>query len=333
MDEPANDQPLQYLDAYLVPLLPMLARPEVTDLFINRPGEVWIETLGGEMERHQAPDLDEAVLWGLARQIANLSHQGISREHPLLAATLPDGARVQIVAPPATRGPMAIAIRKHVVPEMTLAEYVASGSLADTIFKAGITEQPTTELPTGTAPEDLAAYLSDMVRKRRNIIISGGTSTGKTTFLSALMKEIGEKERLVLIEDTAELHVAHSNTVGLIAVRGELGEARVTTDDLLQAALRMRPDRIILGELRGSEAYTFLRAVNSGHPGSITTIHADSPERAIEQLALIVLQTGTQLSREDIVHYVRTVVDVVVQLDRSNGKRMISRITATRGSV
>ncbi len=330
MDEAANDQPLQYLDAYLVPLLPVLARPEVTDVFVNRPGEIWTETLTGELERHDAPELDEAGLWHLARQIANLSHQGISREHPLLAATLPDGARVQIVAPTATRGSMAIAIRKHVVPEMSLAEYFASGSLTGTVFSTGVTEHCAAELPAGETPEELATYLGEIVRKRRNILISGGTSTGKTTLLSALMKEIGKDERLVLIEDTAELHVTHPNMVGLLAVRGELGEARVTTDDLLQAALRMRPDRIILGELRGSEAYTFLRAVNSGHPGSLTTIHADSPERAIEQLALIVLQTGTQLTREDIVHYVRTVVDVVIQLDRRDGRRSISRIMGTR---
>lgn len=333
MEEAANDHPLQYLDAYLVPLLPMLARTDVTDVFINRPGEVWIETLCGDLERHEAPDLDEAGLWRLARQIANLSHQGISREHPLLSATLPDGARVQIVAPPATRGPMAMAIRKHIVPEMSLKEYISAGSLDTTAFSIGQAGQEEAEMPVGTSPDELANYLAEMVRKRRNILISGGTSTGKTTLLSALMKEIGRHERLILIEDTAELHLAHPNSVGLLAVRGELGEARVTTDDLLQAALRMRPDRIILGELRGSEAYTFLRAINSGHPGSLTTIHADSPERAMEQLALIVLQTGTQLTREDIIHYVRTIVDVVIQLDRRDGRRTISKILTNRGGI
>lgn len=333
MNSAANDQPLQYLDAYLVPLLPLLARTDVTDVFINRPGEVWIETLRGDLERHDAPELDEAGLWRLARQIANLSHQGISREHPLLAATLPDGARVQIIAPPATRGSMAVAIRKHIVPEMSLKEFITCGSFDGTAFSSGKSGQIETDVPSGTAPSDLADFLAEMVRNRRNILISGGTSTGKTTLLSALMKEIGQHERLVLIEDTAELHLAHPNAVGLLAVRGDLGEARVTTDDLLQAALRMRPDRIILGELRGSEAYTYLRAINSGHPGSLTTIHADSPERAIEQLALIVLQTGTQLTREDIVHYVRTIVDIVIQLDRHDGRRTISKIMANRSNL
>lgn len=322
--------PFLYLDAYLQPLAPVLARPEVTDVFINRPGEIWIETLDGRLERQAAPELGEEVLWRLARQIANLGHQGINREHPLLAATLPDGARVQVVAPPATRGPLAMAIRKHVVPDMTLGAYLAEGAFEATKFDAGMRDELPCDVPGDLSPSGLASFLGEMVRKRRNILISGGTSSGKTTLLNALMKEIDAAERLLTIEDTAELRVVHENSVSMLAVKGELGEARVSTDDLLQAALRMRPDRIIVGELRGAEAYTFLRAINTGHPGSLTTIHADSPERAIEQLALIVLQTGTRLSRDDIVHYVRNVVDFVVQLDRRDGRRFVSQVMATR---
>jgi type IV secretion system protein VirB11 len=164
------------------------------------------------------------------------------------------------------------------------------------------------------------------VQGRRNILVSGGTSTGKTTFLNALLAEIPAEERLVLIEDTAELQLRHPNAVGLIAARGELSEARISAEDLLIAALRMRPDRIILGELRGIEAFTFLRAVNTGHPGSMTTIHADTPQRAIEQLALLVLQAGSKLSRDDVRHYVRESVDVFVQLERRSGQRRVSRV-------
>ena len=161
---------------------------------------------------------------------------------------------------------------------------------------------------------------------RKNILVSGGTSTGKTTFLNSLLAEIPQIERLVLIEDTAELHLKHENAVGLIAARGELSEANVTAEDLLIAALRMRPDRIILGELREVEAFTFLRAVNTGHPGSMTTIHADTPGRAIEQLALLVLQAGSKLSRDDVRHYVRQSVDVFVQLERGAGRRRVSQL-------
>jgi type IV secretion system protein VirB11 len=118
----------------------------------------------------------------------------------------------------------------------------------------------------------------------------------------------------------------HENSVGLVSVRGELGEAKVTANDLVSASLRMRPDRIILGELRGAEAFAFLRAVNTGHPGSMTTIHADSPASAVEQLAMLVLQGGTKLSRDDVRHYVRQSVDVFVQLSRSSGRRTVDAV-------
>lgn len=327
MSPPAT---LRFLDAYLAPLQQFLIRAEVTDLFINRPGEVWIETLDGGIERHAMPELDEESLWRLARQIAGQAHQGINREYPLLAATLADGARVQIVAPPATRGGFAIAIRKHVVPDLTLADYLEEGAFAQTEFSRGRTIRPLPDPPDSDRPEVLARYLADQVRARRNILISGGTSTGKTTFLNALIKEIPAEERLLLIEDTAEVVLPLPNAAALLAVKGALGEAWVTADDLLQAALRMRPDRIILGEVRGSEALTFLRAINTGHPGSLSTIHADSPAGAIEQLALIALQAGTRLTRSDIVDYVIDTIDVIVQLDRRGGRRQIAQVMLTR---
>jgi type IV secretion system protein VirB11 len=172
-----------------------------------------------------------------------------------------------------------------------------------------------------------AEFLRLAIRSRKNIIVSGGTSTGKTTFLNALLKEVPLEERLILIEDTPEIQMDHPNGLGLLAVRGTQGEAQVTTDDLVQASLRMRPDRIILGELRGPEAASFLRAVNTGHPGSITTVHADSPRGAVDQLSLLVLQAGLNLGRAEIAEYVRGIVDVFVQLSRREGRRSVSQIT------
>ena len=168
--------------------------------------------------------------------------------------------------------------------------------------------------------------MRDAVIQRRNILISGGTSSGKTTFLNALLREIPSEERLILIEDTPELRFDHPNSVGLLAVRGHLGEAAVTAEDLLIASLRMRPDRIMLGEIRGSEALTFLRAVNTGHPGSMSTIHADSPDRAIDQLALLVLQAGSKLGWQEVQEYIRRSVSIVVQLERYNGQRRIAEV-------
>ena len=331
MSPAATSESGLYLRSYLAPLADMLARTDVTDIFVNKPREIWIETSGGAIERHDAPGLDEATLLRLARQIAALSHQGISREHPLLSATLPDGARVQIVGPPATRGPLALAIRKHVEPDLTLSDYVASGALADTSVRTKLDRAGAdAELAALHAAGNIAGMLAAAVRGRRNILVSGGTSTGKTTFLNALIREIPEDERLIFIEDTPELTMRHPNGVGLLAARSALGEAHVGANDLVAASLRMRPDRIILGELRGEEAFAFLRAVNTGHPGSMTTVHSDSAAGAIEQVALLVLQTGTRLSREDVHHYVKQTVDIFVQLGRTAGKRYVSEVILNR---
>jgi type IV secretion system protein VirB11 len=308
-----------YLDAYLEPLRPWLERETVTELLINRPGELWIEDAASQgMQRIALPELDDQLLQRLAEQIARISHQGINREHPLLAATLPDGARVQMVGPPATRRHWALAIRRHRLLDLPLDAY-DRGPIA-------------TPLPM-TVPDPLLepiAYLRDAVRRCRTILISGGTSTGKTTFLNSLLREIPVHERVVLVEDTAELRLPGANGVGLIAVKGELGEAKVGANELLQAALRLRPDRIVLGELRGSETVSFLRAINTGHPGSFSTLHANSPRGALEQIALMAMQTGIGLTRSETMEYAASVIDIVVQLDRIEGQRGIAEIAESR---
>lgn len=321
-----------YLRTYLAPLADMLERPDVTDVYINTPGEVWVETLGGQTERHQVPGLDTAVLTRLARQIAAHSHQGINREHPILSATLPGGERVQVVMPPATRGSIAFAIRKHVSSDLALGDYVSSGAF-ERVVEAGAAAPASVDARLRELKDrgDIGGLLRAAVEGRRNILIAGGTSTGKTTFLNALIREIPAEERLIFIEDTPELLLRHNNAIGLLAARSALGEASVTAEDLLNASLRMRPDRIILGELRGPEAFTFLRAVNTGHPGSMTTVHADSPDRAVEQIALLVLQGGTRLRRDDVLHYVRSTIDVFVQLSRDAGRRSVSEIRLRPG--
>nr|WP_281501134.1 P-type DNA transfer ATPase VirB11 [Erythrobacter sp. F6033] len=307
-----------------------MERKDVTDIWINQPGEIWVESLRGGIERLKEESLDLKLLERLARQIAAHSSQGISRAQPLLAATLPDGSRVQIAGPPATRDGYAFAIRKHVSSNLSLSDWEDADAFSETEpSQADMEQKREFQALSG---HEAASFLLGAVKARRNILISGGTSTGKTTFLNSLLAEIPDEERLVLIEDTAELHIKHENAVGLIAARGELSEAMVSAEDLLIAALRMRPDRIILGELRGIEAFTFLRAVNTGHPGSMTTIHADTPQRAIEQLALLVLQAGSKLSRDDVRHYVRESVDVFVQLERRQGKRRVSKVLAATTS-
>ena len=307
-----------YLDAYLAPFQQWLKRESVTEILVNRPGELWIEDadLPG-MQRIELPAITDQLLQRLAEQVARISHQGINREHPLLAATLPDGARIQLCGPPATRQHWALAIRRHRLLDLPL----------DAYDRGPIT--PHREAPAPNRIAEPIAFLRDAIVKRRTILISGGTSTGKTTFLNAMLREIPGSERVVLVEDTAELRLPGANGVGLIAVKGELGEAKVSANDLLQAALRLRPDRIVLGELRGAETVSFLRAINTGHPGSFSTVHANTPRGALEQIALMVMQTGIGLTRTETIEYAASVIDIVVQLDRIDGQRGIAAVEET----
>lgn len=308
-----------FLASYLAPFAQWLAREEITEIIVNRPGEVWIETAGAAgMARHPAPEINDRLMRRLAEQIARISSQGINRENPLLAATLPDGTRIQIVAPPATRGHWALAMRRHRVVDLPLEAWRPRAALGS----------PSPSIAVDRAADPLA-WLSQAVRNRRTVLISGGTSSGKTTFLNALLGEIPRNERVIAVEDTPEIRLDAENALGLVAVRGELGEARVDTDSLLQASLRLRPDRIVLGELRGREAISFLRAINTGHPGSFSTIHANSCMGALDQLALLTMQAGLGLSRTDTLTYAASVIDLVVQLGRSGAERAIVDIRST----
>ena len=304
-----------YLEAYLAPFREWLTRDTVTEILVNKPGEVWIEDAAQPgMQRVERADIDDKLIQRLAEQVARISHQGINREHPLLGATLPDGARIQFCGPPATRKHWALAIRRHRRLDLPLDAYDAGPLLT----------RDETDMPDPV--QQPIPFLRAAIRARKTILISGGTSTGKTTFLNAMLAEIPRDERVVLVEDTPELKFPGANGVGLVAVKGELGEAKVTANELLQSALRLRPDRIVLGELRGAESVSFLRAINTGHPGSFSTIHANSVRGALEQLSLMVMQTGIGLTRSDTIAYASSVIDVIVQLDRAEGKRGISAI-------
>jgi type IV secretion system protein VirB11 len=280
------------------------------------------------MERHDAPEVDSQLLERLAHQIARINHQGVSRESPLLAAILPGGARVQMVLPPATRGDVALAIRKHRLQDMTLESYFEQSALPS-MRKAA---DDSSQLAALLQEQDYLGFFRAAVAARKTILISGGTSSGKTTLLNALLKEIPKHERVIAIEDTPEIRLSSDNALGLVAVAGDQGEAQVTVDDLMRASLRMRPDRLIVGELRGGETVTFLRAINTGHPGSITTVHANSPKGAFEQIAFMCMQAGLGLGRLETMEYARSMIDVVIQLDRHSGHRAISCVELTNAA-
>jgi type IV secretion system protein VirB11 len=318
-----------FLNSFIAPLRPWLERSDVSDILVNRPGEVWVETLGGAMERLDAPDLTEQTLTRLARQIAGASHQGVSREHPLLTAALADGARVQIITPPATRGGVAMAVRKHTQSGLSLNDMARAGAFSR-VSSRSQRGAARASLQALIDREDIEGALKAAVRARMTVVISGGTASGKTTLMNALMQEISPWERIITIEDAPELRISHANCVSLIAVRGVMGETRVSEEDLLQGALRLRPDRILLGELRGPEAFTFLRAVNTGHPGSITTIHADSPAGAIDQIVMMSLLSGVNLDWTSARAYALNTIDLIVQMHRGEGGRGVSQIQVLR---
>lgn len=319
-DAPIAGERSVYLDAYLAPFRRWLERDTVTEIMVNEPGEVWVEDARDPgMKKVITPEIDDRLVQRLAEQVARVSHQGINREHPLLGATLPDGARIQFCGPPASRKHWVMAIRRHRRLDLPLDAYDAGPLMGEQ------------EVAMPDASREPIAYLRTAIQNRRTILISGGTSTGKTTFLNAMMGEIPREERVVMVEDTPELKFPGENSVGLVAVKGELGEAKVTPNELLQAALRLRPDRIVLGELRGAESVSFLRAINTGHPGSFSTIHANSLRGALEQLSLMVMQTGIGLTRQDTIEYAASVIDVIVQLGRDGtGKRGITAIADSK---
>src|SRR5688572_7110933 len=310
-------------------LRPFLARTDVTELCINRPGEAFIETRSG-WDRVALPFADLDWCRRLAKLVANSTAQRIDEESPLLSASLPSGERIQVVLPPATTpGTVAITIRRSSEGVWSVHELSERG-----VFKRCIpasnelddTEQKLLHLhQTG----QFGAFLRVAVRARKNIIVSGPTGSGKTTFTKGLILEIPPDERLVSIEDAKELVLErHPNSVRLYYSKDGQGQARVTPKQLLESCLRMRPDRILLSELRSDEAYYYLRNVNSGHPGSITSVHASSAQLAFEQLMLLVKESpgGRDLAREDIKSLLYMLVDVVVQFGVDRHERYVREI-------
>ena len=315
------------LETYLLPFQGIFAEDGVAEISVNIPGEAWVENRG-EMRCVAIPELDIDHLKGLGRLIAQSTEQMVSEEKPLLSATLPNGFRIQIVFPPACEpGTVAMSIRKGATQLYTFDTYQKMGAFDQTATDK-IIDPHRAPLRDFLAKKDIRGFLSYAIKNKKNIVISGGTSTGKTTFTNAALLEIPNDERLITVEDAREVQLPyHKNRVHLLASKGGQGRANVSTQDLIEACLRLRPDRIIVGELRGAEAFSFLRAINTGHPGSISTLHADTPEMAMEQLKLMVMQAGLGMPPEEIKTYIRAVIDIVVQLKRAGGgKRYISEI-------
>jgi type IV secretion system protein VirB11 len=310
-------------------LRPWLADSRVTELCINRPGEAYIETARGwQRESLEFADFDWCQRF--AKLAANATQQRIDATSPLLSASLPGGERVQIVLPPATSaGCVAITIRRPSDQVWSIAELAARGIFQKTMRPAARIDDVDAELLRLLANEEFEAFMRLAVASRKNILVSGPTGSGKTTWTKALIREIPPDERLVTIEDAQELVLdRHPNHVRLFYSKDDQGVARVSPKQLLESCLRMKPDRILLAELRAEEAFDYLRNVNSGHPGSITSIHAASAELAFEQLVLLVKQNpgGRELARRDIKNLLYLLIDVVIQFGVEHHERYIKEI-------
>ncbi|GJD94459.1 P-type DNA transfer ATPase VirB11 [Methylobacterium iners] len=316
------------LERYLAPLKAFLADERLSEVVVNRPGEVFTEGPEG-WTRHEVPALSGAHLQNLALAAAAYTRQDIAPDHPIVSTTLPGGERCQIVVPPAVpAGTVSLTIRKAARLPMTLDELERRDLFGEVQPAAGILSIEEEELLLLRDGGAWRAFLELAVRTRRNIIISGATGSGKTTLAKGLVACIPSHERILTIEDTAELTVPHANHVRLLYAKDGLGIAQTGPRELLESSLRMRPDRILLQELRDGTAFYYLRNVNSGHPGSITTVHADSARLAFEQLTLLVKESaeGRELARDDIRNLLKLTVDVVVQMTRIEGRYRISEI-------
>ncbi len=317
------------LELTLRALRPWLADPEVTELCINHPGEAFVETRDGW--RHESlPFATFDWCRRLAKLVANSTRQRVDEESPLLSASLPSGERIQIVLPPATtQGCVAFTIRRPPNEVWSLTELTQRGVFRATRRATEALDPAELELVRLLQAQEYEAFMRLAVRSRKNILVSGPTGSGKTTYTKALIREIPSEERLITIEDAQELVLdRHPNHVRLFYSKDDQGLARVTPKQLLESCLRMKPDRILLAELRSEEAFDYLRNVNSGHPGSITSVHAASAELAFEQLVLLVKQSraGQELTREDIKRLLYLLVDIVIQFGVENHQRYVKEV-------
>ena len=292
---------------FLRPIAHLIRDPTITEVMVNGSGRVFVERQG---QLQAVPDVTvrEQNLRVAVRNLARVLGDDVSEERPLLDSRLPDGSRVAAALPPVSLGGTTLTIRKFHSQHFSAQDLVAIGTLT---------------------PEQLD-ILRRAIDARDNILISGGTGTGKTTLLNALAAFLPPDDRLVLIEDTAELQLEAANLVRFEARREQTGVPAVSIRDLLRATLRHRPDRILLGEVRGGEAFDLLQALNTGHSGTVSTIHANSAEQALTRFASCVLQSGIDLPYPAVRLGIAEGLQVLVHLDRRHGQRLVRQIVRVR---
>ncbi len=292
---------------FLRPIEPLLLDESISEIMGNPDASWWYER-DGIIHREKTISFAASKLRTSLEVIANQLGKRLDEDNPILHTQLPDGSRLAAVIPPVVRLTPALIIRKFTSRHYTVEDLIARGTL--------------------TRP--LADFLAEQIRSGETLLISGGTGTGKTTLLRILADFIPEQERLVVIEDTSELQIQKPNILA-VECQTDMFKANINFDDLLKSALRWRPDRIILGEVRGIEARTLLDSFNTGHAGSLATIHANSAEKALHRFANLVMRNHAQTTFSDTEAEIGEAVDFVVHVERQPGRRIVREVLALRG--
>ena len=293
---------------FLKPIEHLILDGSISEVMVNGSEHVFIER-NGFLERVPNVSIGDRALMVAVKNIARRLGDDISESKPILDSRLPDGSRVAAVIPPCSLGGVTLTIRKFNTRHFQMEDLIAAGTLDRAV----------------------ANRLEDYVLTRKNILISGGTGTGKSTLLSILGKFIPPEERTLVIEDTAEIHLTQQNLVRFEARREQNGLPPVAIRDLLKAALRHRPDRLILGEIRGGEAFDLLQLLNTGHSGTLSTIHANSARQGLARFTSCVLQSGVDLPYLAIKTNIADSLNVVVHIERRPGRRYVSEILEVNG--
>ena len=322
----------------LKPIESFLNDRAVSEILMNQPQEIWIEK-NGALSAHKIPAFNQQHIHRLFQLIANENAQCLSKATPLLSGSLQDGTRVQLCLPPTAKYP-ALSIRRKTLRNFTLADYQKTGFYA----RAKAANIAATTLDTLPDTERTLAQLyhqgrwDEFIRYaitcRKNIVISGGTSSGKTTYLNACLAQIALTDRIIILEDTREIETPHPNQVQLLASKGDQGVAKVSMQDLVQCCLRLRPDRIIMGEIRGAEVMDFVSACSTGHEGSLTSIHANNPKVAFMRMTqMYKLNNVPSMTDNDILTALKEVVDIIIQIAKTSEGRQVQSIYYKYGTV
>lgn len=298
------------VQVFLAPVLKYLKDESVTEVMINGPQNIFIERRG-MVEKTDAKFEDESALMAAVRNISQFVGRPIDNEHPFLDARLPDGSRIHAVVPPVARNGTTVAIRKFSKERLSLKDLIAKGALTN----------------------EAARFLDVCLYLKKNIIVSGGTGSGKTTILGIMASRCLPNQRIVVLEDSAELKI-HNEHVVFFEARpaDEFGKGQVTLRDLVKSSLRLRPDRVIVGEVRGAEALDLISSMNTGHSGSMGTVHSNNPKECLTRLETLSLMTDSEVPVQAVRAQVAAAIQIVIQLSRmQDGSRKVTHISEGLG--